>query len=133
MNALPITSILSAFFTLFYIGLSLRVVRVRRKNRIPLGDGQNPDLMKAISIHSNFSQYIPFALFLILLQELQNGSQPWLLSLGIALFVGRVCHIIGIVYAKTGPNIYRVVGMVMTFSLLGILAGSLILTALKQM
>jgi uncharacterized membrane protein YecN with MAPEG domain len=125
MISLPITSVFATFFTVFYVGLSVRVVRVRRKNRISLGDGGHDGLLKAISTHSNFSQYIPLALFLMALHELQWGSHPFLIGAGLLLIIGRISHIIGIVFAKKGPNLYRVIGMMTTFTTLIFLAVSL--------
>lgn len=119
---LPITSLFIGIFVPLYVLLSLRVVRTRRKNRIPLGDGGHPDLIKIISTHNNFSQYIPLALVCMGFAEIQGVNAFVLLGAGSALVVGRVSHAVGIIVAKPGANIPRVLGMVLTFTPLLFLA-----------
>jgi uncharacterized membrane protein YecN with MAPEG domain len=120
--SLPITTGFVLIFTLIYVALSLIVVRTRRKNKISLGDGNHPQMIKIISTHSNFSQYVPLGLIGILLGELQGVSSKVLIGLGIALLLGRIFHAIGIVLSKPGPNLARVWGMVLTFFPLLLLA-----------
>ncbi len=112
---IPITAFFFCIFSVLYIGLSLYVVRTRRKNRIPLGDGNHPPLIKAMSTHSNFSQYIPLGLLGILMGELQGIPSSILFGVGFSLLLGRMFHGIGIMIAKTGPNKPRVLGMILTF------------------
>jgi len=119
---LPITTSFFGLFVPVYVALSLRVVRTRRKNRVSLGDGQVPELVKIISTHNNFSQYIPLGLLGIALGELQYVSSAVLVCVGVALLCGRVFHAIGILKAKSGPNLPRVLGMMLTFVPLTVLA-----------
>jgi uncharacterized protein len=57
-----------------YIFLSLRVVRMRRSNRVALGDANNLELQRAIRVHANFAEYVPFALLLVAFVEFQQSS-----------------------------------------------------------
>lgn len=109
-----------------YVLLSLKVIRTRRKNRVPLGDGGNAELLKWISTHNNFSQYIPLALACMAVAEIQGAPSRALIGVGTALLIGRLSHMIGIVKAKPGPNKARVLGMILTFGPL-LLLGLLIL------
>ncbi|MBM3469137.1 MAG: hypothetical protein FJX71_06905 [Alphaproteobacteria bacterium] len=107
----------AGIFGLIYIYLSADVTKLRVKYQVGLGDGGHLDLLKAIRIHGNFSEYVPFALFLLFLSEL-IGGRPWMLHvLGVTLLVGRILHIIGL--RKTdGPSIYRFFAAVMTWGVL---------------
>ena len=56
------TSVMYAVLTAFIIVLlSLNVIRIRRKNRISIGDGSNSELRIAIAAQSNAIEYIPMA------------------------------------------------------------------------
>ncbi|EOD81422.1 membrane-associated protein [Grimontia indica] len=83
-----------------------------------LGDGNEKLLNKAIRAHGNFAEYVPFALLLLLMVELQLEQQsPYLHVLGITLLVGRLLH----AYAVSQPNEplkFRVYGMLLTFLVL---------------
>ena len=107
----------AGLFGLIYIYLSAEVTKLRVKYQVGLGDGGHLDLLKAIRIHGNFSEYVPFALILMLLSEL-IGGRPWMLNLlGGVLVLARVLHIIGL--RKTeGPSIYRFLAAVMTWSVI---------------
>lgn len=114
MHTVTVTSLYAAVLALFFVFLSLRVIRQRRTNHIGFGDGGNPPLLRAMRAHGNFAEYAPFALLLMLVAELQ-GSAVWSLHvLGLLLLVGRILHAIG-VSRDPGWMPGRVVGMVLTF------------------
>ncbi len=68
-----VTGFYAALLAIFYVVLAFAVVRQRMKLRVGLGDGQQPSLIKAIRIHGNFAEYVPFALLLLLLLEQKAG------------------------------------------------------------
>jgi uncharacterized membrane protein YecN with MAPEG domain len=114
---LIVTSIFASLLTIIYIRLAFNVISLRRKNKIPLGNGGFSDLEKAIRTHGNFSEYVPIALILMGCLEL-NGAPWWLVTLyGITLSMGRLFHAIGI---KQEPESFenRIRGMKFTFSTL---------------
>lgn len=118
-----ITSIFAALLGLFYFFLSIFVVRSRRRLKISLGDGGNPEMLQAISAHSNFQAYTPFLLILLLLIELvTNPPIALVVIFGILILLGRILHFQGIV---TNNFKLRVPGMILT--LFPMLAMSLIL------
>lgn len=108
------TAFYAGLLGLLYVVLSIRVIRLRRRYKIGINSGQEKELERAIRVHGNFSEYVPIALFLILLLEL-NQSSAWLLhGLGIAILFGRLLHAMGL-DKSAGVTMYRTIGMVLTF------------------
>lgn len=107
----------AAVFAVMYVGLAGLVIRQRFKTRVGLGDGQQPDLVKAVRIHGNFAEYVPLLLLLLLILEVQ-GAALWQLHLiGGLTLVGRVSHAIGLT-KSSGTSLPRMIGMICTFSAL---------------
>ena len=65
-----ITPCYAAFLGLGFVILSILTLRLRRKFKIGLGDGGNQQLLRAIRVHSNFAEYVPIALILIYMTEI---------------------------------------------------------------
>ena len=57
-------------FVLIWIGI--RVVQVRAKVKVRIGDGGNIELIRAMRGNANFVENVPLALVLIALLEMQN-------------------------------------------------------------
>ena len=55
----------AALLGLFFVGLSIHVIRGRRRLRIALADGNQEEMKRRIRAHGNFAEYAP--LFLIML------------------------------------------------------------------
>lgn len=109
---ITITPIYAALLAILFVALSFRVIGFRRANRVSLGDGDNSDLLRRVRVHGNFAEYVPFALLLMLLAELQ-GTSGWVLHmLGLLLLTGRILHAVAITNGQMGG---RVGGMVLTF------------------
>ena len=70
---ITLTPIYAGLAVLFYVFLSIRVIGLRRSTRTSLGNGGHVSLEQAIRVHGNFSEYVPLALVLMLLAELQSG------------------------------------------------------------
>ena len=116
-----VTSFYAALLALVYVWLSLRVIRIRRAERIGLGDGDNRQLRRSIRAHSNFAEYAVFALLLMAFAELQ-GAPGWAVHLlGLALVVGRLCHALGFGREPENGRL-RVLGMQLTFTVIGVAA-----------
>ena len=124
-----VTGLYASLLVLLYVQLSLKIVGLRRRHKVSIGDGGVEDLQRAIATHTNASQYIPIGLLLLLIAEL-NGLYLLLLHIaGIALTVGRFMHSQSIV--KTDLK-KRVLGMKITiFSIIGLAVVNLLLF-LKQ-
>jgi uncharacterized membrane protein YecN with MAPEG domain len=112
-----ITPFFAGLLTLFYIALSIRVIGVRKSERIGLGDGGHGGLQRRMRAHGNFAEYAPLALLLMLMLEL-TGTTAWLLwALGIALLIGRALHAYS-VSQEPEPLKFRIAGMGLTFTVL---------------
>ena len=110
-------SLLAALFLL----LSIRVIGWRRIHRVELGDGDNRELLRRMRVHANFAEYVPFTLLLMALAESMAPPHPLLHLVGLVLVAGRILHAYGL---SQTPHIlrYRVWGMQLTFTALGIAA-----------
>jgi len=92
----PVTTFYGSLLGLFLIFLSARVSKNRRRAKVSLGLGDNINLERACRAQGNFIEYVPIALILLFLLELEI-TQMWLLHLlGAMLLVGRVLHAWGI-------------------------------------
>ena len=107
-----IVSIFAAVLAIMYIQLSFRVINLRKKKKISLGDGGDSTLNAAIRTHGNFIEYVPFSLILLFLVEYQGLSSHYCYVLGLMLVGGRICHS----YALAENQLkFRVIGMGLTF------------------
>jgi MAPEG family. len=90
-----ITSIYASLAALLIVRLTLSVIKLRRKNRVSVGDGGNEGLQLAIRAHANAVEYIPIALMLLLTLELNGAPKILIHILGATLLIGRILHAIG--------------------------------------
>jgi len=109
------TALYASLSALLIVRLSLSVIKLRRKNRVSVGDGGNEALQLAIRAHSNAVEYIPIALMLLFMLELNGAPKLLVHILGITLLIGRVLHATGLP-AKDLRR--RVLGMQITIYLL---------------
>jgi len=78
-----ITSLYASLLALLVVRLSLSVIKLRRKNRIIVGDGGNEELQLAIRTHANALEYIPITLLLLLTLELNGAPKILIHILGL--------------------------------------------------
>jgi hypothetical protein len=81
---------------LIALGLALMVVSNRVRTKTSVGDGGDSKLQAAIRAHANNSEYVPFALILLIGLALVNASTILLHVMGIALTLGRLLHGLGL-------------------------------------
>jgi uncharacterized membrane protein YecN with MAPEG domain len=108
-------------FGILLIVLSLRVSFVRRNARVALGDGDNELLRRRIRAHSNFVEFVPIALLLLMLAEHTGLGSLFIHLFGIVLLAGRISH----AYEISQTNevfIYRMVGTIATLTVIGLLS-----------
>ena len=127
MQILPIYASLLA---IIFVALSVRTLRLRRSLKIAIGDAGDNRMLRAMRVHSNFAEYVPFALFLIYLVE-TDGATPILIhALGLCLLIGRLSHAIGV--SRDNEQFqYRVAGMALTFTVLLVSSAYLLFAALR--
>jgi uncharacterized protein len=110
-----IPAIYAAILALMFVGLSIRTLGMRRRLKIAIGDAGNPEMLRAMRVHSNFAEYVPLGLLLILLAA-GSGADPMLVHfLGLTLLVGRISHAYGVSQSRENYR-FRVAGMALTFT-----------------
>ena len=117
---IEITGLYAGILALIYMLLAINVMINRYKFKVGIGDGEQKPLAKAIRIHGNFAEYIPFILVLMAIYELNGGDVTLLHSCGMALAIGRILHAIGIT-KSIGVTLYRQIGMMTSFIALVVL------------
>ena len=106
-----------ALLTLIFLFLSVRTLRLRKRLQIGIGDGGNPQLLRAMRVHSHFAEYVPLCLVLLLLVEGQGAPALLVHGLCVGLLVGRVSHAFGVSQPKEDYR-FRIFGMASTFTVL---------------
>ena len=94
MNAiqLPITALYAGLFGLIIVAMAIRVVVIRAKTKISYMEGGNDTLARAMRVHGNCVEYVPMALILMGLMEL-NGAPVWAIhTAGVVLLLARAAH-----------------------------------------
>ncbi len=114
---MTVTPLYAGLATLFFVFLSFRVIGMRRAAHVALGDGGDRLLMRRLRAHGNFAEYVPLAIVLMALAELQDTS-VWILHfIGVVLIAGRLVHAYGVSQEPERIKL-RVAGMVLTFTAL---------------
>ena len=111
------TALYAAILGLFFLLLSVNVVAKRRRFQVGIGSKGELCLERAIRVHANFAEYVPFALLLMFLAEYSGLAPLYLHILGVTLLVGRLSHAWGVQQLKE-PLKFRVFGTVLTFCVL---------------
>jgi hypothetical protein len=88
--SVSITALYAGILALIFVALAINVTRHRVKLRVALGDGGNPQMLRMIRLHANAAEYIPFAVVLMALYELNGGWHTALHVIGIVLIVARL-------------------------------------------
>ncbi len=120
--SVTVTGLYAGTLGIVFFVLSMRVISNRVRAQVNLLDGGDQALTRAMRVHGNFSEYVPFALLLMALAEIQGGSGLLMHGLGTVLIVCRLCHAYAIT-ATTGQNPFRLIGFVGTFGVIFIAGG----------
>lgn len=122
MILLPVSLTIAAGAALLNLWLSVRVGRVRTKEKIFVGDGGNELVTRRMRAHSNYVENTAFVLILLALVELGLGSSLWLWGIGALYLVGRILHALGMDGMMWG----RMAGTIITMlTQLGLALGAL--------
>jgi uncharacterized protein len=87
---LSITALYAGILALIVVALAVNVTVHRTKLKVPLGDGGNPEMLRMIRVHANAIEYLPLALVLMALYEINGGSHTLLHVAGIVLIIGCI-------------------------------------------
>lgn len=114
-----ITALYAAILGLLLIALSARCARLRGKTHIGIGYEGSDELSRAVRVHGNFIEYVPIAVTLMALVELNGGPSLLVHGLGLALVIGRLLHAWGL-SGSVGVSVGRVAGTIATWATIGV-------------
>jgi len=109
-----ITALYAAILGLFMTALAINVTVHRAKLRILVGDDGNPHMLRMIRLHGNAAEYIPLALILMAVYEINGGMHTALHAAGIVLVAARLLHAAGM-WSTPKTNFGRVSGQSLTW------------------
>jgi uncharacterized membrane protein YecN with MAPEG domain len=85
-----------SFLSILSILLAYRVVQIRAKEGIGIGDGDNPKMERTIRVQANLLEnMLPFSV-LFVVYELNKGNEWVLIITGILFSVSRILHAQGL-------------------------------------
>lgn len=110
------TPLYASLFAVLHLILSAQVIRIRRRQQVLFGHGDDRQLLKAIRAHGNFTEHVPIFLLLTYFLESKLGPGHILIhALSIIVLLGRILHGIGL--NRRGANLnLRFIGMLLTLS-----------------
>ncbi len=111
-TALSISPIYIALLGLFFIPITLRVGAYRVSNKISLGDGGDPELLKRMRGQANFIETVPLVALMLVMMDVTGASLPWLHTVGALILGGRLLHYVGL--TGIGPFVCRPIGIFAT-------------------
>ena len=117
-------------FGLIAIFNAVRIIKLRTRLRVSLGDGGHPILLHATRGFANFMEYVPLGLIQLLALEFIQVPAWFLHVCGGSLLIGRVLHSIAFMKLEI-PVAPRVAGMLLTF--LSLATSSIGLTVFSMM
>jgi uncharacterized membrane protein YecN with MAPEG domain len=93
----PITALYAGLLALLMLVLARNVIRGRYRAKVGLFDGGDEQLGRAIRIHGNFIEYVPIALILMGLVEINGAPAAWALhAWGAVIIASRLVHAYGL-------------------------------------
>lgn len=101
---LPITALYASILMIFALVLSFKAGGFRGKTGISVGQGEpiNMDLAQRVRVHQNFLEYVPMAIILMGILELNGGNATFLHVFGVVLIIARIAHAIGLKHDNMG-------------------------------
>jgi uncharacterized membrane protein YecN with MAPEG domain len=91
-----ISCLYAGILGLVLLALSAQVVIARRRYRVRLGAGAEEGMQQAMRVQANFAEYVPLALLLLVLAEIQGLPAAALHGAGLLLVASRVLHAVGL-------------------------------------
>jgi len=101
-------------FGLLTILHAYRIIRLRLKYKVGIGDGGVPELARMVRVFGNYVEYVPLGLILLIGLEFVQAPVWYMHICGITLLLGRILHALGI-SRTAGKSGERMTGMALTF------------------
>jgi len=125
----------TAFYAVVLVVLKLllvwRVVTLRQRLGVGLGDGGHRELQVAIRAHGNYVEYLPLVLVLMFIAEMNGVAYEALHAGGLLFVASRFMHAFGLSGGQGGWHYARAVGVVGTWLALLFLCGLLLYNTLS--
>jgi len=118
---LPMTALYAGMLGLMLVVLSMMVIRQRVKAKVDLFDGGDPQLGQAIRVQGNLTEYLPLALILMAVVEINGAPDLYLHIGGSALLIARLLHAYGL-SKSSGVSVGRFIGTIGTFIMIAVAA-----------
>ena len=126
----PIAAFYTGLLAVLLLVLALRIIRLRWKLRVGIGDGGDRMMLRAVRAHGNAAEYVPITLLLLLAVELNHGNPLLLHACGVVFVGSRVLHAVGLTRSG-GPSWPRTAGTLGTMSVVIVLAVTAIASFLR--
>lgn len=117
MNYATVVGISASLLGFIFMGLSYRVVKLRRSEKIGIGTGGNESLSLAVRAHANFTEYVPITLILLFLLMRSANDATAAAVLAVLLVIARSLHAYGL-SGSAGYSIGRFWGTLITWIVL---------------
>ena len=125
----------TAFYAVVLVILKLlfvwRVVLLRQRLGVGLGDGGYRKLQIAIRVHGNYVEYLPLVLVMIFIAEMNGVPYPALHGAGLLFTASRFLHAFGLNEGQGEWHYGRALGVAGTWLALLVLCGLLVYNVLK--
>ena len=108
-----ITMLYAGILGLISIILAFGVGRTRGSTGISIGLGDSEELLVANRRHGNFVEFVPMALILMALLEMNGVASTASHAFGVVLVISRICHPLGLKVGVTTHPL-RAVGAIGT-------------------
>ena len=108
---LSITALYAGILMIFALALSFKAGGFRGSTGISVmyGEPPNMELAQRVRVHQNFLEYVPMAIILLGILEINGGNATFLHVFGVVLIISRIAHAIGLKHDNMGhPG--RVIG-----------------------
>ncbi len=91
-----ITALYAGLLGLVSMGVAYAAGSTRGRAKVSVGDGGSKELLLAMRRHANFVEYVPLALLMIALLEINGVGAHAIHALGAVLVLARLAHAFGI-------------------------------------
>lgn len=118
---LPVTLASAAALGAINLWLALRIVRMRVRDEVLIGDGGDDLLAGRMRAHANLVEYAPFVLVLLALIELARGSGLASGLTALIFVIARIAHPMGMDLRRS--NLPRAGGAILIWLVLAFLVG----------
>ena len=109
-----VTPLYAGILALLQVFLSWKVVSLRNRYQIRMGDGGHTELTGVVRAHGNLLEYLATGIVLLLLLDIIGFSNPVIHVLGILLVAARLLHLVGI-HDPAGASLSRKIGTRLTW------------------